>query len=398
MNEQKPFVGRPMARVEDPAFLTGRAEFTADINLQGQLYAAVVRSPHAHTEITGIELGEAQASPGVLAIYTAADLRAGDVGELPSGSAAGPLPPGNAEAPVVEAPQYPLAEDRVRYAGEAVAFVVAESEAAARDGAELVDVDYAPLDAVADPDSAMATDAPRIWPNLPSNRSFIWDVGDVAATDAAFASATHVVEADVDFPRETIAFMEPRGLLAEYDSERGRFTLQVGCQSGHALKPILASVIGVAADDVRVIVPKTGGGFGARNLVYPEFILSMFAARALGRPVKWVAERTESFLTDTQARSQALTARLALDAAGTITAIDLKARWWHGGYLVNRSPLIIVQWMSPMICGPYRIPAHHFTIEGIFTNTAPIAAFRGIARAEVTLSLERLVDLAARYW
>ncbi len=385
-----------MPRVEDPAFLTGQAKFTADIDLPGQLYAAVVRCPHAHAEIGAIDTADATAVAGVVAVYTAADLRAGGVGELPSGSVANPLPPGNADAPVAEAPQYPLAEDRVRYAGEAVAFVVAESEAAARDAAELVDVDYAPLDAVADPDAAMVPEAPRLWPDLPSNRSFIWDAGDVAATKAAFAAAAHVVEADLAFPRQTIAFMEPRGVLASFDPENGRFTVYAGCQSGHALKLILASVIGVEPEAVRVIVPKTGGGFGARNVVYPEFVLAMFAARALGRPIKWIAERTESFLTDTQARSQALQARMALDPDGVVTGIEIKARWWHGGYLVNRSPLIIVQWMSPMICGPYRIPAHHFTLEGIFTNTAPIAAFRGIARAEATLTIERLMDLAAR--
>lgn len=394
MNTQAPFVGRPLPRVEDPAFLTGQARFTADIDVSGQLHAAVVRSPHAHAEIGGIDTAAARAVLGVLAVYTAADLRAGGVGELPSNSAASPMPPSNSAAPVAEAPQYPLAEDRVRYAGEAVAFVVAETAAAARDAVELVEVDYEPLDAVTRSDTALAEDAPRLWPDLPDNRSFTWDAGDVAATTAAFDSAAHVVELDLEFPRETIAFMEPRGIIAEFAG--GRFTLQMGCQSGHALKPLLAEVIGVEADAVRVIVPETGGGFGARNVAYPEFILAMFAARALDRPVKWIAERTEAFLTDTQARSQALTARMALDADGIVTAVDVFASWWHGGYLVSRSPLIIVQWMSPMICGPYRIPAHHFTIEGVFTNTAPIAAFRGIARAEVTLCLERLMDLAAR--
>ena len=295
---------------------------------------------------------------------------------------------------MAEAPQYPLAEGRVRFVGEPVAFVVAETAAAARDGAEQVDVDYAPLEAVTTPDAAMVSDAPRLWPELPDNRSFVWDQGDVAATEAAFADAAHVVELNLDFPRETIAFAEPRGVIAEFG--QGRFTLHIGCQSGHALKPLLASVIGVEPDAVRVIVPETGGGFGARNVAYPEYVLAMVAARALDRPVKWIAERSEAFLTDTQARSQALTARMALDDGGLVTAVDVRARWWHGGYLVNRSPLIIVQWMSPMICGPYRIPAHHFTLEGIFTNTAPIAAFRGIARAEATLCLERLMDRAAR--
>ena len=394
MTESKSYVGQPVPRVEDPAFLTGQAKFTADIALPGEAAAAVVRSPYAHAEIRNIDVSAARSAPGVLAVFTATDLRAGGMGALPSNSVASPLPPGNSDAPVAEAPQYPLAEDRVRFVGEAVAFVVAGSAAAARDAAELVDVDYAPLDALTTPDAAMAEDAPRLWPELPDNRSFIWDQGDLAATEAAFANAAHVVALDLDFPRETVAFAEPRGVIAEFADDR--FTLHIGCQSGHALKPLLAAAVGVAPEAVRVIVPETGGGFGARNVAYPEFVLAMFAARALGRPVKWIAERSEAFLTDTQARSQALTARMALDADGIVTAVGVHARWWHGGYLVNRSPLIIVQWMSPMICGPYRIPAHHFTLEGIFTNTAPIAAFRGIARAEATLCLERLMDQAAR--
>jgi carbon-monoxide dehydrogenase large subunit len=394
MTEQKPYVGQPRPRVEDPAFLRGEAKFTADIVRPGEAAAAVVRSPYAHAEIRSIRTAAALDVPGVLTVYTATDLRAVGVGDLPSNSVSSPLPPGNSDAPVAEAPQYPLAEGRVRFVGEPVAFVVAETAAAARDGAERVDVDYAPLDAVTTADDAMAPGAPQLWPDLPDNRSFIWDQGDVAATEAAFAEAAHVVELDLDFPRETIAFAEPRGVIAEFAN--GRFTLHIGCQSGHALKPLLASIVGVDAQAVRVIVPETGGGFGARNVAYPEYVLAMVAARALDRPVKWIAERSEAFLTDTQARSQALTARMALDGEGMVTAVDVHARWWHGGYLVNRSPLIIVQWMSPMICGPYRIPAHHFTLEGIFTNTAPIAAFRGIARAEATLCLERLMDRAAR--
>ncbi len=382
-----------MPRVEDRAFLTGAGRFTADLSLPGQAHAAVVRSPHAHAVLGGIDPGGALALPGVLAVYTAADLRAAGVRALPTG-AHEPLPAGEVPRPIVDAPQYPLAEGRVRFAGEAVAFVVAETEAAAVEAAELVAVDYDPLPALGTAEDALAADAAAIWDEAPDNRSVVWAAGDAAATEAAFAAAHRIVAQDIAFARSTAAFMEPRGALADYTD--GRFTFYAGCQSGHVLRAIIADCLGIDRADLRVIVPDTGGGFGARNLVYPEFVAALFAARALGRPVRWIAGRSEAFLTDTQSRSQNLHARMALDADGRIAAIDVKADWWHGAYWVNRAPHIIVTWMAPMICGPYRIPAHRFEIGGVFTNTAPIAAYRGIARAEATLVLERLIDRAAR--
>jgi len=386
-------VGTPLPRVEDRAFLTGAGTFTADLAFPGQVHAAVVRSPHAHAGIRSIDAIEALALPGVLTVYTAEDLKAAGVTALPT-SADAPLPPGDVERAIVDAPQYPLADGRVRHAGEAVAFVVAETEAAAIDAAEQVVVEYDPLPALATLTDALATGAPALWPDAPDNRSFVWSAGDAAATQQAFADAATVVEESLDFTRATIAFMEPRGAIADF-ADSG-LVLYAGCQSGHGIRDVAAGCLGIDADTLRVIVPDTGGGFGARNVCYPEFILLLFAARALGRPVRWVASRSEAFLTDTQARSQMLHARMALDAEGVITAVDVTADWWHGAYWCNRAPHIIVTWMAPMICGPYRIPAHRFTISGVFTNTAPIAAYRGIARAEATLCLERLVDKAAR--
>jgi carbon-monoxide dehydrogenase large subunit len=190
--------------------------------------------------------------------------------------------------------------------------------------------------------------------------------------------------------------MEPRAALASYDPESGRYTLQAGAQSAHQLRTMLAKVLNVGEGAIRVIVPEVGGGFGARNIVYPEFVLALFAARALDRPVKWVALRSESFTADAQARSQRLRGTIGLDADGRFTALGVAATWRHGGYLTGRSVFVIVTWMAPMICGPYRIPVHHFTLEGVFTNTTPIAAYRGIARAELTYLLERLIDAAAR--
>jgi aerobic carbon-monoxide dehydrogenase large subunit len=390
------YVGKPLPRLEDARFLRGKAKFTDDLRIDGQSFAIVHRSPHAHAVIKAIDTEAARAAPGVLAVLTAADLRAGGMGEIPSLTREVPLPPSNTDGgEFAVASQYPLAEDRVRFVGEPVAFVVAETRDAARDASELIEVDYAPLSAVTTIDDALAEGAPRIWDDRPGNRSLAWDTGDEAATEAAFAAAAHTVELTVEYPREIIAFMEPRSALASFDRDSGRFTLRVGCQSGHVQKALLARILGVDAADIHVIVPETGGGFGARNVTYAEFPLTMFAARLIGRPVAWTAERSESFLTDSQARSQRLTGALALDADGNFTAIRVRAQWWHGGYLLPRSVAVIVMWMAPMTCGPYRISSHHFALEGIFTNTAPMAAYRGVARAEMTYLLERLVDAAA---
>ncbi|MDE0146910.1 MAG: xanthine dehydrogenase family protein molybdopterin-binding subunit [Rhodospirillaceae bacterium] len=391
--EKVPLIGASIPRVEDRAFLTGAGTFTADLRRPGQAHAAFVRTPHAHAVLGEIDPAAALAVPGVLAVYTAADLRAAGVRALPTG-ADEPLPDGELHRAIVDAPHYPLAEGRVRFAGEAVALVAAETEAAALEAAELVEVDYEPLPALGTAEDALADDAAAIWEDAPDNRSVVWAAGDRAATDAAFAAAHRVVGQDIAFTRSTAAFMEPRGALAEYAD--GRFTLHAGSQSGHVLRAIVADCLGIGREDLRVIVPDTGGGFGARNLVYPEFVVVPFAARSLGRPVRWIASRSEAFLTDTQSRSQNLHARIALDAEGRITAVDVRADWWHGAYWVNRAPHVIVTWMSPMICGPYRIPAYRFEFTGVFTNTAPIAAYRGIARAEATLVLERLIDRAAR--
>jgi len=388
-----PLIGAAMPRVEDRAFLTGAGTFTADLRLPGQAHAAFVRTPHAHAALGEIDPAAALAVPGVLAVYTAADLRAAGVRALPTG-ADELLPDGALSRAIVDAPHYPLAHGRVRFAGEAVALVVAETEAAALEAAELVDVDYDPLPALGTADDALADGAAAIWEDAPDNRSVVWAAGDKAATEAAFAAAHRVVGQDIAFTRSTAAFMEPRGALAAYAD--GRYTLYAGSQSGHMLRTVIADCLGVDRAGLRVVVPDTGGGFGARNLVYPEFVVLPFAARALGRPVRWIASRSEAFLTDTQSRSQNLHARMALDAEGRITAVDVRADWWHGAYWVNRAPHVIVTWMSPMICGPYRIPAYRFEFTGVFTNTAPIAAYRGIARAEATLVLERLIDRAAR--
>ncbi len=391
------FVGQPLARLEDEPFMTGRARYTADLDLPGQTHVVVLRSPHAHAEIAGIDVAAAGRAPGVLAVYTAADLQAAGIGAIPSLTRTPPYRIENADgSELPDASQYPLATGRARYVGEPVALIIAETLAAAQDAAELVAVDYRVLAAVVEIEAALAEGAPRIWPELASNRSLHWQAGDQAAVEERLQAAAKVVELEVDYPRQIVAFMEPRAALADYDPAAGRYTLRAGCQSGHAIRAVLAGIMGVGEPALRVIVPDVGGGFGARNLVYPEFVLALFAAKALGRPVKWVAARSESFTSDGQARSQRLRGMLGLDAEGRFVAIRVAATWRHGGYLAGRSAFVLVHWMAPMICGPYRIPACHFTLDGVFTNTTPISAYRGIGRAEITYLLERLVDAAAR--
>jgi len=294
------------------------------------------------------------------------------------------------------ADQYPLAEHKVRFAGEAVAFVVADTALGAREAAERVEVDYTEFDAVTDIDAALASEAPLVWDETPGNRSFDWETGDAQAVQRAFSKAAQVTTIEVVNPRLIIAFMEPRAVLASYDTAEQRYLLQVGCQSAHMLRNNLAVVLGEAPERIRVVVPDTGGGFGARNVLYPEFVLCAFAARKLGRPVAWTAERSESFVTDTQARGHRLSASLAMDVHGRFTGIRVSSIWRHGAYIPNRNLHVLVSHFAPMICGVYTVPVSHCEVRGVFTHTAPVASLRGVARAEAVYVLERLVDAAAR--
>ncbi len=390
------YVGRPLRRFEDARFVTGQGEYSADIDLPGQAHAVVLRSPHAHAEIVGIETEQARALPGVLAVYTCGALEAAGVQELASLSRTPPFRVENADgSEMAEGSQYALARERVRYVGEPVALIVAETLAQAVEAAEAVEVDYRELDAVVGIDAALAPGAPLLWPDWGSNRSGFWEEGDSVAAEAALAAAAHRVEATVAFPRISVSFMEPRAALASYDPADDRYLLQTGGQSAHRLRDALATILNIAPEKLRVVVPDTGGGFGARNNPYPEFVSLLFATRALGRPVKWVGDRSESFAADTQARSQRFSATLGLDPEGRFLGLAVKAQWRHGGYLAPRSPFILRNWMAPMVSGAYKIPAVHFAFESIFTNSTPMAAYRGIARAEVLYLIERLVEAAA---
>lgn len=390
-------IGRPLPRREDERFLAGAGCFTDDLHLDGEAHGVVVHAPHAHARVLGIDARTAQAMPGVLAVYTAADLLAAGLRPLPCFTRTAPYALHNRDgSEMAVAEQWALARDRVRHTGEPVAFVVASTREQAQDAAECVAVDYEPLPAVVETDAALDPGAPRVWDACPGNLSFDYESGDRAATDAAFAQAARVVRLEVENNRVVVAFMEPRAAIASYDPDARRYTLYAGSQSAHGLQAELAEVLGVEPARLHVIAPDTGGGFGARTYTYPEFALVAFAARRLARPVRWTAERSESFVADTQARDQRTCGEIALDAEGRFLGVRISAIWRHGAYLPSRSLWVLVTHMAPMVCGVYAFAAAHFRIRGVFTNTVPLGSLRGVARAETAYVLERLVDAAAR--
>ncbi|HKA62152.1 MAG TPA: xanthine dehydrogenase family protein molybdopterin-binding subunit [Methylomirabilota bacterium] len=390
-------IGDPRKRKEDPRFLTGASRFTDDIALAGQLHGVVVRSPHAHARIRVVDVAAARSAPGVRLVLTAADVQGEIVRPIPSFSRTPPFDirgPDGSTAP--DAEQFPLARATARYAGQPVAFVVAESVSQAQDAAEQVQIDYEPLAAAVGIEEALAPDAPRVWDDRPSNVSFQWEGGDRRAVEAAFARAAHVTRVELVNNRIAPVFMEPRSAVAEYDSASSRWTLQVGCQSAHGMHAVLAHVVGIEPGRLRVVVPDTGGGFGARGGVYPEYPLLLVAARRLGQPVKWTSSRVEAFVADHQSRDHVLRGELALDAEGRFTAIRAQVDWRHGAYFTTRNVWVMVHYLPPTLGGPYRIPCGHVAIRGVFSHTTPLAAFRGIGRIEANYLTESLIEAAAR--
>lgn len=391
------FIGQSLLRFEDQRFVTGEGQYTDDLTAPGAAHLAMVRSPHGHALIEAVDAGAARGADGVLAVYTGADLEAAGIKPIYSGNLTPPFQCFNGDgSEMIEASQPVLARDRVRFVGEPVAAVIAETAHQARAAAELVDVRYAELSAATTLEAAQAPDAEPIWPEHGSNRSCFWDEGDGENTDALFAQAAHVVTIETGFPRSFVTFMEPRGGIAEYDASAQKFLVRAGCQSAHRLQDSLAECLGLPASQVRVVVPDVGGGFGARGVIYPEFVASMVAARDLGRPVRFVMERGESFLTDGHSRSHRFTASLAMDEEGRFLAYRLRSTWCHGAYFAPRSVYVVHAILGRMMCGPYRFQASHFALDGCFTNTAPTVSYRGVSRAEAGYILERLVEKAAR--
>jgi len=384
-------IGDAPKRREDARFLTGRGSYLDDLVFPGLAHAVVLRSLHAHALIERILTERARAAPGVLTMLTARDVRAGGLK---------PLRP-SAEANVQTgeifafAPQPLLADGKVRYVGEPVALIVAETRAQALDAANQVAVDYVPLPAVTTAAAARAPGSPEISSEVPGNLCFDWHTGDPAAVEAAFAAAVHIVELRLDNHRIVTNPIEPRGVIGLWDPEQGRYTAHTSSQSIHATRDNTARALGVAPTAVRFVAPDVGGGFGAKNFIYPEHVLTLWAAKRVTRPVKWIASRSEVFLADHQARDHVADAALALDAEGRFLALRVSSLANVGAYMVSAGGVQTVQYVH-LPGTVYRIPAIDLQVAGVLTNTAPIGVTRGPGFAEAVNIIERLIDVAAR--
>ncbi len=385
-------VGQALRRVEDVRLLTGGGRYTDDIHLAGEAIGFVLRSPHAHAEIGPIDTAAARAAPGVLAVYTAEDLSRDGIGDI---RCLTPMP-GKGGAKQINPPHPVLARGRVRHVGDPVAFVVAETLAQAKDAAELIEIDYEDLPAVVDTAAALDPSAAQVWDQAPNNLSVHWELGDEAAVQAAIASAAHVARLELINNRLVVNSMEPRNALGAFDTASERFTLTTGTQGSYKLRHQLADhIFKLPADKFHVVTPDVGGAFGMKNFLFAEQVMVLYAARALGRPVRWNGERGESFLSDNHGRDHVTTAELALDKAGHILAIRATIVANMGAYLSNFSTFIPTGCCVKMFSGQYKIPAAYGDVKCVFTNTVPVDAYRGAGRPEAAYIVERLIDAAA---
>src|SRR4051794_9788768 len=383
----EPLFGQSIKRREDPRLITGKGNYVDDVRLPGTTHAAFVRSPHAHARIKSIDTAAAKKLKGVVAVYTGKDLIAGGMKPLPVGW----LIPGM-KIPVHNV----LTVDRARYMGDAVAVVIAETPYIARDAAELVEVDYEPLPAVADGLKAGQSGAPAGHGEISDNVSFRWQLGDKAATDKAFAGAAKVVKQSFRNHRLIPNAIEPRAALASSNPGTGEVTLWLTTQNPHVHRLLMSAfVLGMPEHKLRVISPDVGGGFGSKIFVYPEECAVVWASRALSRPVKWTADRRESFLTDAHGRDHYSDAEMALSADGRILGFRVKTNANMGAYLSLFAPAIPTYLYGTLLSGCYQMPAIHVDVTATLTNTTPVDAYRGAGRPEACYLVERMVDLAA---
>ncbi|MCA3219285.1 MAG: xanthine dehydrogenase family protein molybdopterin-binding subunit [Burkholderiales bacterium] len=391
MNDPTPgFIGKSVERKEDYRFLTGNGQYTDDITQPNQSYACFLRSPHAHAKIRGIDTAKALKAPGVLAIYTGKDFE--NVGGLPCGWLINNLD----GSPMKEPKHAVLALDKVRYVGDHVALVVADTLHAAKDAANLIDVDYEILPAVAD--TATADKAKEAVHDIaPGNVCYVWGCGDKAATDAAFAKAAHVTTLDIVNNRLVPNALEPRAANAVYSRADDSYTLYVSNQNPHVERLLMtAFVLGLPEHKVRVVAPDVGGGFGSKIYLYAEETALVWASRKVGRPIKWTAERSESFLSDAHGRDHVTKAELALDADGKFLALRVHTTANMGAYLSTFASCIPTILYATLLAGQYATPAIYCEVKAVFTNTAPVDAYRGAGRPEATYVVERIVETAAR--
>ncbi len=383
-------IGRPIRRKEDERFLTGRGRFVDDIVLPGQHHAVFLRSPHAHARILRIDVGNAGAMPGV-AVLTGADMAADGIGSPRCDW----LVTGRGRRPMVEPPHPPLAIDRVRHVGDPVAMIVAETRAQALDALERIEVAYEPLPAVASLETAVAEGAALVWPEAPGNFCYDWDIGDERAVEAAFVGA-RIVRLELTQNRVAPAPIETRACIGEYDAASRRYTLHTTTQVPHLVRHMLAHhTLKVPEDRIRVVAPDVGGGFGVKAYHYGEEVAVLWAARRLGRPVRWTADRGEAFLSDTYGRDHRTIAELAVGADGEFLALRVRTDANLGAYLSTFASAIPTFFYAGSLPGPYVIPAIYARVRAVFTHTTPVDAYRGAGRPEATYLLERLADRAA---
>lgn len=384
-------IGQPVRRVEDPRFLTGRGRYVDDISLPHMAYGAVLSSPHAHARIRGIDARAALAAPGVLAVLTGADARTDGL----SGTGPAMMPEDMGGPKGYRTARPVLSADKARFVGDRVAFVIAESAEQAREAAELIEVDYEPLPAAVTVEDAVRADAPKVWDEWTSNVAFPLMMGNKDATDAAFAQARHVVKLRLENNRLSANALEPRGYIGDYHPADDSYTLYTSTQNPHGLRSAMAQVLRQPERKIRVVAPDVGGGFGMKGDVYPEEGLVLWAARRLGRPVKWIATRSESLLGDDHGRDQMVTGELALDENGRILAMRAQSLQAVGAYLTNAAvvPLLYFLKLLPQV---YRVPTLHIATRALFTHTAPLGPYRGAGRPEAAYLTERLIDAAAQ--
>lgn len=388
---QKYGVGQPVRRKEDDTLVRGKGKYTDDINLPGQLYAWIVRSPHAHGVIRGIDSEAARAMPGVRGVWTGRDLEAANYGPFTCG-----LPLKSQDGtPLFQTNRHALMTDKVRYVGDPVAFVVAETVAQARDAAEAVVLDIDALPAVTDCEAATKPGAPVLYDHIPNNVALDYHYGDTGAVEAAFASAAHVTKLDIENTRVAVVSMEPRCALATFEKSGGRYVIQVPTQGVAGNRNTLAKQLNVAPDKVRILTGNVGGSFGMKNISYPEYICLLHAAKELGKPVKWLDERSSSFLSDSQGRAQDIHAELALDKDGKFLAVRLKGYGNLGAYITGVSPSPLSLNTGKNLASVYKTPLLSVDIKCVLTNTTLMGAYRGAGRPEANYFMERLIDRAA---
>ncbi|UCI23393.1 xanthine dehydrogenase family protein molybdopterin-binding subunit [Mesorhizobium sp. B2-8-5] len=386
-------VGARVARKEDKRFITGGGRYVDDMVVPGMKHAVFVRSPHAHAQIKKIDVKKAQAMPGVVGVLTGKELKADGIGNLICGW----MIHSKDGTPMKMGAWSPLAVDKVRYVGDAVVIVVADTKGQARDAAEAVDITYKELKAVVDATKAIQPGAPQVHAEAENNLIFDWELGDGKATDAAIRSAAHVTRMKIVNNRLVPNAMEPRAALGHYDKAEDHYTCWTTSQNPHVARLVMSAFYNVAPENkLRVIAPDVGGGFGSKIYIYPEEIVCLWASKKTGVPVKWVADRTESFLSDAHGRDHVSTVEMAFDKDNRITGLKVDTIANLGAYMSLFSSCVPTYLYATLLSGQYNIPAIHANVRTVYTNTAPVDAYRGAGRPEATYVLERMMETAAR--